>query len=139
MSATETNTTTSSAAAGARSGLFNALMGLTTLAILLQGLWAGIFLEHDGKRDDASGWIDTHAVGAYVALVLALAATIVAFMRLRSRKDLVRGTAALTVLIFIEGPRPRRGGGTDALTAVHIPLAMALMAMAVGLSIRARH
>ena len=29
---------------------FSVLTGLTALAVLLQGLWAGIFLEHDGKH-----------------------------------------------------------------------------------------
>jgi hypothetical protein len=30
--------------------------------VLLQGLWAGIFLQHDGQRDAASGWIDVHVI-----------------------------------------------------------------------------
>lgn len=45
-------------------------------AVLLQGVWAGIFLEHDGERDAASSWIDVHARGGDIAL--ALLATIVA-------------------------------------------------------------
>jgi Protein of unknown function (DUF998) len=52
--------------------LFSALTGLASLAILLQGLWAGIFLEHDGRRDEAGGWIDVHARGGEVALMLAV-------------------------------------------------------------------
>lgn len=123
-----------------RSVLFSALLGLTTLTILLQGLWAGIFLEHDGKRDAASSWINVHAAGAYVALILALAATIVAVVRLRLRKDLIGGSTALTVLLIIEiGLGQAVHSGTDALTAIHVPLAMAIMAVAVGLSIRARN
>lgn len=73
MTASETNTTTTPEATAPRSALFNALLGLTTSAILLQGLWAGIFLEHDGKRDAASGWLNIHSAGANVAVVLALA------------------------------------------------------------------
>jgi hypothetical protein len=126
-------------AIGPRSTLFNTLLGLTTLAILLQGLWAGIFLEHDGKRDAANSWINTHAVGAYVAILLALAATIVAVLRLRARKDLIGGSTALTVLLIIEtGLGHAVDSGTDTLTAIHVPLAMAIIAMAVALSIRAR-
>src|SRR5689334_22486428 len=47
----------------ARTTLFSALTGLAALAVLLQGLWAGVFLEHDGQRDDAGSWIDVHARG----------------------------------------------------------------------------
>ncbi len=123
-----------------QSVLFNALLGLTTLAVLLQGLWAGIFLEHDGQRDTAGSWINVHAAGAYIAFVLALAATIVAVVRLRPRKGLIRGSAALTVLLIIEiGLGQAVHSGTDTLTAVHIPLTMAIMALAVRLSIRARN
>ena len=125
--------------AAPRSALFNALLGLTTFAILLQGVWAGLFLEHDGKRDAASGWLNTHAAGAIVAVILALAATIVAVLRLQGRKDLIRGSAALTVLLVIEtGLGQAVHSGTDTLTAVHIPLATAIIALAVALSIRGR-
>ncbi len=54
----------------ARSGaltVFSVLSGLAALAVLLQGLWAGIFLEHDGKRDDSQNWIDVHAHGGEVS------------------------------------------------------------------------
>ncbi len=139
MTEAETNPPTTPAVSE-QSVLFNALLGLTTLAVLLQGLWAGIFLEHDGQRDAAGSWINVHAAGAYVAAVLALAATIVAVLRLRHRNDLIRGSAALTVLLIIEiGLGQAVHSGTDTLTAVHIPLAMAIMAVAVGLSMRARN
>ena len=123
-----------------RSILFSALIGLSALAVLLQGLWAGIFLEHDGQRGAASGWIDVHARGGEVALVMALAATIVAFVRLRSRRDLWIGSAAFTVLLVFESwlGGAIRDDGKDALTAIHVPLAMALMALAVWLPLRAR-
>lgn len=54
------------------------LLGLTALAVLLQAVWAGIFLEHDGGRDAASSWIDVHARGGEIAIVLASLATVVA-------------------------------------------------------------
>jgi hypothetical protein len=124
----------------ARSGLFSALIGLSALAVLLQGLWAGIFLEHDGARDAASGWIDVHARGADVAIVLAAAATIVGFVKLRGRKDLWIGSAVLTVLLILESYLGGliRDNGKDSLTAVHIPLAMALMGLVVWLPLRSR-
>ena len=124
----------------ARSPLFSALVGLASLAVLLQGLWAGIFLEHDGGRDDAGGWIDVHARGGEVALVLAVAATALALWRHRSRRDLWIGSLALVVLLVIESYLGGliRDDGKDNLTAVHVPLAMAIMAVSVWLPVRAR-
>jgi heme A synthase len=123
-----------------RSTLFSALVGLAALAVLLQALWAGIFLEHDGGRDAAAGWIDVHARGGEAAIVLALAATIVAFIKLRDRKDLWIGSAALTVLLILESYLGGliRDDSKDTLTAVHVPLAMTLMALVIWLPLRAR-
>ena len=124
----------------ARTTLFSALTGLASLAVLLQGLWAGIFLEHDGRRDDAGGWIDVHARGGEVALVLAVAATVVALWRHRPRKDLWIGSLALVVLLVLESYLGGliRGDSKDTLTAVHVPLALAIMAVSVWLPLRAR-
>jgi heme A synthase len=120
--------------------LFAPLIGLTALAVLLQGLWAGIFLEHDGRRDEASGWIDVHARGADLAILLAAAATVVAFLALRARRDLWIGSGVLTALLVLEAYLGGliRDQGKDTLTAVHVPLAMALMGMVVWLPLRAR-
>ena len=122
-----------------RGKVFSALTGVVALAVLLQGLWAGIFLEHDGERDAASSWIDVHARGGEVAIVFALAATAFAFLRMRARKDLWIGGAALAILLILES---YLGGlikdqGKDTLTAVHVPIAMALMGLAVWLPLRA--
>lgn len=118
---------------------FSALIGLCSLAVLLQGLWAGFFLEHDGQRDAATGWINVHARGADVAIALAALATIVAFVKLRRRRDLWLGSAALTVLLVLEAYLGGliRDASQDTLTAVHVPLAMALMALVVWLPMRA--
>jgi hypothetical protein len=123
-----------------RSPVFSALIGLAALAVLLQGLWAGIFLAHDGKRDDAGGWIDVHARGADVAIVLALAATIYAFVKLRPRRDLWIGGIVLIVLLILESYLGGliRDDSRDNLTAVHVPLAMAIMGLVVWLPLRAR-
>jgi heme A synthase len=120
---------------------YAALIGLTALAVLLQGLWAGIFLEHDGKRDAAQNWIEIHARGAEVCIALAALSTVVAFGWLRSRRDLWLGSAVLTLLLageaFLGGQIT--DAGKDTLTAVHVPVAMALMALVVWLPLRARH
>lgn len=132
------NTTTTTTTVHQRHPAFSALIGLCSVAVLLQGLWAGIFLQHDGQRDAAAGWIDVHARGGEVAIALAALATVVAFVKLRQRRDLWLGSAALTVLLVVEAYMGGliRDSGKDTLTAVHVPLAMALMALVVWLPMR---
>jgi MFS family permease len=122
-----------------RRRVYSALTGLAALAVALQGLWAGIFLEHDGQRDDAGGWIDVHARGGEVAILLAVLATGWALVRLRGRRDLVLGAIALTVLLVLEAYLGGliRDDGKDSLTAIHVPLAMLLMGLTVWLPFRA--
>jgi len=74
-----------------------------------------------------------------VAIVFAFAATAYAFARMRARRDLWLGGAALTVLLIVES---YVGGlikdqSKDSLTAVHVPIAMVLMGLAVWLPLRA--
>jgi len=122
------------------SPVYGALIGLASLVVLLQGLWAGIFLEHDGERDAASSWIDVHARGADLAILLGVLATGYAFWKLRARADLWVGSLVFTVLLVLEAYLGGliRDDGQDTLTAVHVPLAMALMGLAVWLPLRAR-
>lgn len=110
---------------------FRALIVLTAAAVLLQGLWAGVFLEHDGRRDASSSWIDVHARGGELAIVLALLAAALGFARLRERRDLWGGAALLGVLLALESYLGGliRDDGKDVLTAVHVPLAMAIMGL----------
>lgn len=123
-----------------RSPVFSALIGLAALAVLLQGLWAGIFLAHDGERDSSGGWIDVHARGADIAILLTVAATIFAFVKLRDRRDLWIGGIVLVVLLILESYLGGliRDDSKDSLTAVHVPLAMAIMGLVVWLPLRAR-
>ena len=120
---------------------YTVLIALAAVAILLQGLWAGIFLEHDGKRDAAGSWIDVHAHGGEVALALTAIATVVAFVRLRTRRDLWIGTAVLTALLVVEAYLGGliRDQSKDTLTAVHVPLGLAIMGVAAWLLARSRH
>ena len=122
------------------SPVYSALIGLASLVVLLQGLWAGIFLEHDDERDAASSWIDVHARGADLAILLGVLATVYAFWKLRARTDLWVGSLVFTVLLVLEAYLGGliRDDGQDTLTAVHVPLAMALMGLAVWLPLRAR-
>ena len=119
----------------ARSTLYTSLIGLAGLAVLLQGLWAGMFIR-EGHDDNAS-WVSVHARGADVAILLAIVATVVAAVKLRERRDLIVGTAALVVLLVLEAYIGGLIGAHSALTAVHIPLAMGLMGLAVWLPLRA--
>jgi hypothetical protein len=119
--------------------VFGALTGLTALVVLLQGVWAGLFLEHDGQRDAAGNWIEVHAHGGEVAIVLAVLATVWAAVRMRARRDLVFGALALSVALLVEA---YIGGlivddGQDSLTPVHVPVALLVMGLAVWLPVRA--
>jgi heme A synthase len=123
-----------------RTALFSAFAGLTALAILLQGLWAGLFvpLGKGGQYQDA--WVGVHAHGGEAATLLALVTTAIAFFTLRARRELWIGSAVLTVLLGLElyiGGMVSEEGSRGA-AAVHIPLALAIMAIAVWLPLRAR-
>lgn len=117
---------------------YSALVGLASLGVLLQGLWAGLFV-HEGEEYKAT-WVHVHALDGEITILLAAVATVVAFVQLRRRRrDLVGATAAFTVLLVVEAYLGGRIGGSAWLTAVHFPLAMALMALAVYLPLRAVH
>jgi hypothetical protein len=140
---TSTTRTSTSASTGrrVRNPLFNAVIGLTALAVLLQGLWAGLFLRDDGKAPGAESWVDVHARGADIAILLAAVATVVAFWKLRRRRDLWVGSAVLTVLLVLEAYLGGliRDEDVGSLTAVHVPLAMAIMGLVIWLPVRATH
>ena len=132
----ERETTTATPQQRSTSRLYSVLIGVASLAIVLQGLWAGLFV-HEGK-DYQQSWVDVHARGAEVAILLAAAATVTAFVKLRERRDLLIGTAALTVLLVFEAYLGGLIGDSPGVTVVHFPLAMALVALAVWLPLRAR-
>lgn len=121
---------------------FAPLVGLTSLVILLQGVEAGVFLQ-GSDRDKYSSWITIHGIGADVSVLLSLATLVVAALALRDRRDLVVGSALLFVLLIVESALGHLINGSiggsdhDALTIVHIPLGMALLALTVWLAARA--
>lgn len=115
--------------------LYTAVIGLASLAVLLQGLWAGLFV-HEGK-DYTDSWVSVHARGADVAILLAAVATVIGFVRLRERRELWIGAAALTVLLVLEAYLGGLIGAHSNVTVIHFPLAMALMGLAVWLPVRA--
>ena len=137
---TFTATDTRPATSTTRSPLFNVLIGLNALAVLLQGLWAGIFLEHDGDRDAAASWIDVHARGGDIAIGLAAVATVVALIKLRRNKTIWISSVALTALLVLEAYIGGliRDDGKDTLTAVHVPLGMAIMGLVIFIPVHTR-
>ncbi|MGY2081244.1 hypothetical protein [Modestobacter sp. SYSU DS0657] len=112
--------------------IWSAVVGLTSLGVLLQGLWAGLFLRPDA---DGSTWYTLHQRGAEITLTLAAIATIAAVLWLRHRRDLLIGTALLLALLVVEYFLGRSGDGNLPL---HVPLAMLLLGLAVWLPMAAR-
>jgi uncharacterized membrane protein len=135
--AAPTRTTTTGTTTRPRSALYSAVIGLAALAVLLQGVWAGLFLREDGGYQDA--WVEVHAHGAEVAIALAAIATVIAFVRLRPRRDVWIGSLVFTLLLVLEAYLGGRVSDEHSIGAqvVHIPLALALMGLAVWLPLRA--
>lgn len=117
-----------------RNPLFGAVIGLASLGVLLQGVWAGLFFGDPGNHDL---WVRVHQIGGMVTGALALVAAIVALAQLRHRRDIVVGAIVFFVLVVAEIGLGEAVGDQRGLVAVHIPLAMALMALAVWLPLRA--
>jgi hypothetical protein len=115
--------------------MFTALAALTALAILLQAVLAGQFVDRTGR----GGWINAHAINADVVLALALltAAYSMATMR-RSARELAIGSAVLAVLVIIQLAigHAITHQNDDGLLAIHVPLAMAIFGLSVWLNVR---
>jgi heme A synthase len=123
-----------------RDRLYSSLIGLTSLTILLQGLWAGLFIREGKDFDETSSqadWVTVHQWGASIAAALALVSLIVALARLRARRDLLIGTAVLFLALILEGFIGGGIGDHASWPSFHIPLAMLLMSLSVWLTFRA--
>jgi heme A synthase len=135
VAATETPSTAPGAPARTRSPLFSSVIGLTGVVVLLQAVWAGMFIREGS--DFREKWVTVHSIGGTVAMVLSLVALIVAIVQLRSRRDLLTGTIVFFVLMVAEGLIGSLIGDTPAVETVHFPLALLLMGMTAWLSLRA--
>jgi heme A synthase len=131
-----TTTASSAKTSPKRSTLYVALLGLASLVVLFQAVWAGLFIR-EGK-DNNDTWVNVHARGADLAIVLAIAAAVVVFLRMRDRRDLLIGTIAFAVALVLEAYLGGLIGDSPAVEVVHFPLALALMGLAVWLPLRAR-
>ena len=135
MTSTSTDATSDSTGTRTSTALYSSLIGLAAIAVLLQGLWAGLFV-HEGE-DYTKSWVEVHARGADVAILLAVLATGVAVWKHRQRRDLIIGSALLAVLLVAEAYIGGLIGAHSGATVIHFPIAMALMALAVWLPFRA--
>ncbi len=116
---------------------YSALVGLAALGVLLQALWAGLFVQEGQPYEER--WVEVHALDADLTIAAAAISTLLAVVLLRRRrKDLVVGSAVFTVVLIAEAYVGGEVGDHAGLTALHFPLAMALMALAVWLPLRAR-
>jgi ABC-type uncharacterized transport system permease subunit len=122
----------------ARSGpIFAALTGLTALAILLQAVFAGEFVDRANK----GGWLSAHSANAIVVVALAVITAVYAFVALReAARALVIGAIALAVLVIVQTliGHEITDDSHDWLLVIHIPLAMLVFALTIWLSVRAR-
>ena len=130
-----TPTSTTRAPSTART-VYGVLIGLASLVVLFQGVWAGMFIREG--HDNTSSWVTVHARGADLAILLAIVAAVVAFVSMRHRKDLVVGSIAFAVLLILEAYLGGLIGDKPGVQVIHFPLAMALLGLAVWLPIRAR-
>jgi hypothetical protein len=123
----------------ARSGpVFAALVGLTALAILLQAVFAGEFVD---RASIGSGWLHAHEVNGDVAEGLAVVTALFALVKLRAvARSLVIGSAVLAVAVIAQAEigRAITDNGHDALLVIHIPLALAVFGLTIWLSVKAR-
>jgi hypothetical protein len=135
---TEGSSGAGGARALARSGpIFAALTGLTSLAILLQGLFAGEFIGHGAH----GGWLSAHDVNGYVVVVLAVAAAVYAVVALRSAaRPLAIGAVVLAVLVIAQDGLGHAitDSNDDGLTVIHVPLALLAFGLTIWLSVSAR-
>lgn len=135
MASTHDHPTTRSAPASGARTAFLALIGLASLVVLLQAVWAGLFVREG--QDYKQSWVEVHSRGADLAIVLAVIAVVVAVVKLRARTDLLAGSVVFAVLLVLEAYVGGLIGDHSALTVVHFPLGMALMALSVWLPMRA--
>jgi hypothetical protein len=116
--------------------VWSALVGLATLGVLLQGLWAGLFLRRGAA--DRGTWVSIHQHGGETTVLLALLATVAAVVWLRHRRDLLLGTVLLLVLLVVELVLGYTTENSSSAVVVHVPLALLIMGVAVWLPVSAR-
>lgn len=130
----ELHKNTHSPAVGLASRAFSFLIGASTLIVVLQGVWAGLFLrEGEGYNEQ---WIDVHGDGGLIALGLAVLACAFGLLQLRTRRWLVALGLVYAALLAVEVYLGGLVGETGGLAAIHIPLALAIAAVGASVFVR---
>jgi len=121
-----------------RGPVFAALIGLTSLGILLQAVFAGVFVD---RVNSHHSWLNAHDVNADVVTALAVVAAIYAVVTLWSAgRALVIGAVALALLVIAQTAigHAVTDNGDDGLLALHVPLALLAFGLTIWLSVKAR-
>ena len=114
--------------------VYSALVGLASLGVLLQGLWAGLFL----RRGDQGTWVSIHQHAGETTVLLGVLAAVAALVWMRHSRPALVGTLVFAVLLVLELVLGYTIDGGGAAVVVHVPLAMLLMGLAVWLPLAAR-
>lgn len=116
---------------------YAALVGLTTVSVLVQALTAGEFVDQQGGSADL--WTSIHGFIAYPVMVLALVTAAFAFIRMRTTVPrLWRWTALLfvaTVFQWLSG-HAITTLHMDWVIPIHVVLAFLIYGLAIVLSVR---
>lgn len=115
---------------------YSILIGLTSLLIIMQGLWAGFFIREGQDFNDH--WVMIHARGADISIVLSIVSLIILLTKFRHRRDVIAGTGVMVVALLLEAFLGGLIGDHPDASIVHFPLAMALVALSVWLPLKAR-
>lgn len=114
--------------------IFSIVNGLTLLGVLLQAVWAGLFVDQAGR----DMWITVHEIGGFVVVLLALVTALVAAVLLRrAGSALTLGAVGLLVLIVVQtglGEAITKSGREELIVS-HVPLAMLIFGLGIYLSI----
>lgn len=109
------------------------ILGIAALLILLQGVWAGVFMNKKGSAHQS--WVDIHGHMGEATALVAVIAFVWALVKLRDRRDVLIGTAAFAVVVIATVAVGMAGKGG---LVVHLPLALCAMGLAVWLPTRLR-
>ena len=115
---------------------FAVLSALTTLAVLLQAVTAGQFVQREGQ----DSWVTVHGVIADASWVLALITAGYGFRKIRdTHRPLVRAAAALFVITLAQTGIGHliTDDGQDGWIAVHVPLAVVIFGLTGWLTLHA--
>lgn len=118
--------------------LYAALLGLTTLAIFVQPITAGLFVNRESQSNYDS-LVTLHGVTADISWVLALVTASYALWKVRPFAPLIAwATAALFVTDIVQTGIGHliSDNGQDWLLYVHVPLAFVVFGLAIWLSVR---